>query len=51
MERTVIVDHRTYTIKPSGIRGWLSLYHEKGWPRRTVEPVFSAMSSRECLAE
>jgi hypothetical protein len=32
MERTMIVDHRTYTIKPSGILGWLSLYYEKGWP-------------------
>jgi|BogFormECP04_OM1_1039644.scaffolds.fasta_scaffold45342_1 hypothetical protein len=32
MDRTMIVDHRTYTIKPSGILGWLALYYEKGWP-------------------
>jgi hypothetical protein len=38
MERTMIVDHRTYTIKPSGIPGWLSLYYEKGWPLQQKYP-------------
>ena len=28
----MIVDHRTYTIKPTGLVAWLTLYYEKGWP-------------------
>lgn len=31
-QRIMIVDHRTYTIRPSGVLGWPSLYYEKGWP-------------------
>lgn len=28
----MIVDMRTYTIKPSGLTAWLTFYEEKGWP-------------------